>query len=1248
MHDVSPIFVRETGMITASATVDGPSYGFQQQTLRISADLNFNGVIDQGEFVDWLMSYPGQSAFAYFGVPDDGRPLQLSNGNPVSGTGNFTPSDSLVVKFEFAGIEKTKDVLVLNAPPIIVGTPSITYGSNASGTYVDVGIGRADKGINDYHKLKVTFGDGVIAESGWIGGNDGCLPTSVSVRRYYTSPITLLPLVVNLKDDDTGEDTRTFAKLSLDINNNDSNLNTVEDLSDSGFADPDIKSVSGLFPQVTSNLGTFRLHYSPYVVRVWTDQSKSQLVLPYGGIPGVSNGVAYSGQTTLWVEGYGPGESSIYVTFEPDPYGSYGNCIVTTTGSVWTVSVLGVKANITNDANHDTQLTNADDEIEDTKSTRIFVNHDDDNRNGFADTDDAQVQGGDDDLAQTKLELGISAGTPLAGLVARLTVPDKLKAYGTISKGPLAGGTANGNVYEWKLDELYGPGYVFDLFPLIVYMEGTEKGDYRAKFEILQNGAVKSTDTAGYSVENIVWPYVNPPAGYQFNSTATWVGTKLSGGSDPTEAKAWWISKPLIQYIIAPTDLGFIETVHPDQMSQHEARTERGLVKARADNKGELSESTQSYGTNGFRATINYEFTLRDTNGYVQGIGKNGRISFVGNSGLKFGGKEVAIFDIHGMFDEAGTTLAASTQDNGFVDLATPNYNGEHLKTLMGAVVYNGKYEKMLDNPNRPQPPVDKAAFHATHQNNKSKQKPQGQIDTLVIDVSKNISATPQRWQIQVYLNDKLTYLDKDFDITGLSTIKLQSHWGSGVKFVSMEVTDPWGLPPTQLPKLKASRFDDLGINRDPSKEFGVNPSGPRYGKDFHWLDNNLDGVITPQQEDLDIPAAFVRGSAPAVSAKFVVPPGIRSTTTDIEIRGFGTGGLVFPAKAVSLSPSGEFLYSGTSTTSLPNEVKHFENFEITWEAKADDLDWTVIGKSKGDVYLTLAQPTTSPLWHTVVHLGSHFAQGATTEDEVITMVWQNFQVLAVKKQDVTYFVGSVPVPDAGKPLEYWTNYVGTGSLANTQMVLHSALGSCGAFASLFVDTVKAQGIDRQDEIVYTDTDSLVIKSWTPVGPQVDVNGTLLDVAVYVPAEDDGNVNNMLDTIYTPQRNQYVLNANTQLTRTPGIPGQNAPNPRADFLGHVWVRYVIGGQMRWLDPSYGIEYLGANDTARTNSFEDQSVYGFAQANIPDLELKLNADLDGDGQITNDAGMDSDYVVKQLVVRRQSPNVKETTIKFKDQ
>lgn len=562
-------------------------------------------------------------------------------------------------------------------------------------------------------------------------------------------------------------------------------------------------SLSAFKPIVPDpDAGKFVLNYDPQYLRLWDSQDKGTSILPYNDWTGTLTGNAYSGEDTIWLEGFDSGISNLSVAWIEDGYddgtvfdGSNActcMCQVIVHGGNAEITTWGV--DIDTDSNNNGEIDDYDqngiyeDDIERTSAKRIFVNIDDDNRNGVPDKDELSDPTfvSDNDLAKTVLQIPVLDA--YTGKKVRLTLDGNIRAWNALATSESSG------VYEWVLDgvTMVSPGITVpthSLFPLNIYIEGLEVGGASAKLEMLDGGVVMGApDDVTYSVEKIVWPFENPPSGYQnepTSDTSKWVGIELNEG--------WYIDKALVDYITNPEDLGTIETVHPDRTAPHESQPK--IVKARADNDGELSASTESY-PNGFRAEIEYEFPHRDVNGYVQALGKGARLSFVGNSGVKFGSNsansnkpwEINILDVDALFAEAGgsAVLQAATDESGEVEVTTPDYNKEPVNRLMTAIVYGGEYEKMTDNPNyttaseESEPPADAGEYHDTHLSNK--ERPDG---VMVIDV-KPVGAT---WSLVITLSGVETFRDDDFDPGDLSKFSLQSHWGSGVRFQSMEVT---------------------------------------------------------------------------------------------------------------------------------------------------------------------------------------------------------------------------------------------------------------------------------------------------------------------------------------------------------------------------------------------------------------------------------------------------------------------------
>ncbi|WP_436717932.1 SdrD B-like domain-containing protein [Roseiconus lacunae] len=332
-------------------------------------------------------------------------------------------------------------------------------------------------------------------------------------------------------------------------------------------------------------------------------------------------------------------------------------------------------------------------------------------------------------------------------------------------------------------------------------------------------------------------------------------------------------------------------------------------------------------------------------------------------------------------------------------------------------------------------------------------------------------------------------------------------------------------LPDFTLPRLQSLVFDDLGVLNDPSAETNISTSEPaaRYGKSHHWYDFDLSGTIEPPENDLKIPAAFIRSSTPSVDAAFKIASPDGPLAPTIEIKGVGTGGMNFPVQTASLT-NGVYVYSGSASSAFPNTVKHYDDYQISWQTREPGGDWEPAGTSSTDLYLTLAAPK-APLYHTSLHLGSHYADGKTTQDQVIDTVWNHTKQLTLQKQDETTHIGAVEIKDVGDPLTYWANYANS-SAANTPTLLHNLNGSCGSFADLFVSAMQIQGIDQQNEIVQVTT-SIFVNGWNPAGPQVQGN----DVIVFRPYDGSDPNLNFMELLYSPTLDRYVLNQHSQLSR---------------------------------------------------------------------------------------------------------------------
>jgi hypothetical protein len=152
---------------------------------------------------------------------------------------------------------------------------------------------------------------------------------------------------------------------------------------------------------------------------------------------------------------------------------------------------------------------------------RLFINWDDDNKNGIPDKDEMQADGTtpkvydapDNDLVKAVLDMGLTNYEGLEGYTLVLNYPAHLRIWADALRNPLstkgAVHDAGTRTHTWTIGQNCDPA---ELFPLAVFVEGIA-------FDEVQESAVNwilyapgpagqmvDTDAAKFSVEKIVWP----------------------------------------------------------------------------------------------------------------------------------------------------------------------------------------------------------------------------------------------------------------------------------------------------------------------------------------------------------------------------------------------------------------------------------------------------------------------------------------------------------------------------------------------------------------------------------------------------------------------------------------------------------------------------------------------------------------------------------------------------------------------
>ncbi len=534
--------------------------------------------------------------------------------------------------------------------------------------------------------------------------------------------------------------------------------------------------------------------------------------VPTLDMAGVQGGVVTGATTTwtLWVEATAPSVSLADIVFTLTANGG-----LSSTDIVRATAMAMPAVDIDVDSNNNGSIGEDDDPIEDTDpgdyaivGARIFQNIDDDDRNGSMDKADGQFKPGveDLDLAEALLRTsGLRAlnSSPLKkdGIYRLwLGVPAGLNVFADRRRAPL---TPDGTDGTWRYWNVAPDGA--STFPSKVFIEGLVVGEYEVLWQLCepnapgQNGPPQQSvarDVVDISVEEMVFPTSDQhdPDAYSKN-TSQWDGFALK------EEYPWIIEKPLVDFIKARSPVGWLETPYRQPPASGEA------------NAPSL-ESRQTANNGSF--TIEFEFEYDRSRGESGWVAANGqqKISFVANSGVKFGtdfSTEIALLDVRAMVDRAtittnnvtytgldafdpskgGGIVVDDMSGEGKVDF--PDLTGserEEIARLLTGVAYNRDYVGVTDAPNMPPIKADRQAddyFRVL----KAVYDRAG--DTAGGSLKANYAGATST--LAIWLNGQQTYVrnttDSDFKPVGaVDTLQLQSHWGSGVRFKNIKISD--------------------------------------------------------------------------------------------------------------------------------------------------------------------------------------------------------------------------------------------------------------------------------------------------------------------------------------------------------------------------------------------------------------------------------------------------------------------------
>jgi hypothetical protein len=324
------------------------------------------------------------------------------------------------------------------------------------------------------------------------------------------------------------------------------------------------------------------------------------------------------------------------------------------------------------------------------------------------------------------------------------------------------------------------------------------------------------------------------------------------------------------------------------------------------------------------------------------------------------------------------------------------------------------------------------------------------------------------------------------------------------------------------------------------------NPPCSSYGTQ-QWLDANHDGDVE-DSGDHDYPVAYVRDSHVTLSGvQFYVEPA--GSGSGIPVQGFGPDGLVFTGtgnlSSHTLSVSGSLV----SDITLPDVIRYYPDFDISWEVALDGVNFYNSGTSSTCLYATRDTPLGDCL-ESYFYISTRAADGLSDEQEMIDAIWAEFtdlEVYNVRDERLAYYRGVLCA-------SYCTYYTAS------ELVYYTT-SQCGGWADLLRQCFRTQGLGS----------SLFITVEPQGYPTLP-----LDCGSYPSSAAGFLVKNYSFGGYGTTCTAYPFSFNDPCGYYPtwtdptcvdalGLPGQDNPNPASWFARH----FIVKINLAYYDPSYG-------------------------------------------------------------------------------
>jgi hypothetical protein len=367
------------------------------------------------------------------------------------------------------------------------------------------------------------------------------------------------------------------------------------------------------------------------------------------------------------------------------------------------------------------------------------------------------------------------------------------------------------------------------------------------------------------------------------------------------------------------------------------------------------------------------------------------------------------------------------------------------------------------------------------------------------------------------------------------------------------------------------------------------------------WLDVDHDPDSTNAAlGERNNAVAFKRKTKPQIGAVFLLQG--FPANYPIKIRAHGSDGVEIPAtNPVRQNDYFEVPATTESTTAFPDTIKYYNKndstaFTLTWQISLDnEQTWLELGTTKHTVYLTWDDPVTSLRQESLFHLGCRQANGieglvsdAAKREAITEAIWTDFGNREVRRVDTIQ-------------LKYYGSYlVPFSPVHETELLLATGDGQCSAWAKLFLDIRKVQGLE--------DDFSYILLRPFPLG--VD-KGFIIANWSFASSGHSGHPDypylNLPDSPLATQ-DSYHWRGTPEVNDERGIAGQGTLDPASLFMNHR----VVFLHNRYYDPSYGVTY------SDLSSIETGVIVGFSLVDprYPLDEPTVHLDLNGNGNMTD--------------------------------